>query len=61
MSDKRSRNWLITATVEVQEKVVFDKPLTIEEAEEAYLEGDWADIIDTDQLGVDEVISLKSY
>jgi hypothetical protein len=57
---KRSTYWEIISLQEVKEKVVFSAPLSMEEAEDAYLNKEYEDILDSDTYGADEVISLKA-
>jgi hypothetical protein len=61
MTTKRSKAWVIVSTQEVREKVIFPLPVTMEEAEDMYMSQEYEDIIDSESLGTDEIISMKAF
>lgn len=51
----------IYATVNMKYKVVFDEPVTFEEAREMFIDDEYADIVDEEPLGIvtiDRVIQV---
>lgn len=53
MSEKKDV-WEIISFVEVKKTVAFYGPVTAEEAETAYMEGSYADILDEVEVGDEE-------
>ncbi len=47
-SEAKSDYWRISSFKEVSEKVVFDEPVTQEQAIQLYKDGDYCDILDTE-------------
>lgn len=50
--------WSIVSTQQVIENVYFNEPLTAEEAKEAYLYDNYADILDGETEYVEKVIEV---
>ena len=59
VEEEKKDFWIITVSTEVIQKVVFDKPLTMSEACEAYLDGDYDDIIDEEFVGEETIVGIE--
>lgn len=57
--EERKDFWLVTVQQEVIQKVVFNEPLTLSEAIEAYNDGDYYDILDEEVVGCEDVVEIK--
>lgn len=57
--EERKDFWIVTVQQEVIQKVVFNEPLTLSEAVEAYNSGDYYDILDEEVIGDENVVEIK--
>lgn len=57
--EERKDFWLVTVQQEVIQKVVFNEPLTLSEAIEAYNDGNYYDILDEEVVGEESIVEIK--
>lgn len=57
----KSDAYIITYKATVEAKVVFESELTEQEAIEAFEDGNFYDIIDSDEVSDAEVLKVKAY
>jgi len=60
MSTKKSDYWIIEASVGMRLNVVFNEPVTEQQASEKLISGDYYDIPDDEQLEILEVVHLEA-
>ena len=55
----KSTYHIIEASVTMSNKVVFSEPLTADEAKDAFMNGDFEDVLDTEELSINFVTSVE--
>lgn len=59
MSQEKKDIWTIETVKTVLERVVFDEPVTADEAMALYAAEEYEDIIDSEDIGIGEVLGAK--
>jgi hypothetical protein len=59
INENKKDMWYVTSYQLVGEKVCFSEPVTAEEAEELYHNGEFEDVIDIEYLALDRISGVE--